>query len=190
MAIVLPFSLKDEFDLSTFRGRFQMNFATLNPLLYYKTNAQIVAAIEVMSKYKGLQAAANGQTLMMTQEHIDEVKYASKIVGGAVHPETDEIIPFLMRMSGFVSFNIPILAMMLFTPNQTPVFNAVLQLVNQTYNAGLNYGNRNTSITYTASDLGRGYLGAVVASMGIAYGTRTMLAPKIAKLKGGRNLLA
>ena len=53
----------------------------------------------------------------------------------------------------------------------------VMQMVNQTYNAGLNYGNRNTSSEYTTTDLARGYFGAVAASMTIAFATRKALAP-------------
>jgi hypothetical protein len=131
-----------------------------------------------------------GSEVMMFPEEIEALKKASRIVGGAVHPETNEIIPLPMRMSGFVSFNVPILALMLFAPNQTPAFNACMQMLNQTYNAGLNYGNRNTSADYTSKDLAKGYLGALASSMGIAYGLRTALAPQIAQLKGSKALIA
>jgi len=57
------------------------------------------------------------------------------------------------------------------------MFNAGMQWVNQTYNAGMNYGNRNASSTYTTADLGRGYAGAVAFSVSIALFSRTMLAP-------------
>jgi sideroflexin-5 len=118
------------------------------------------------------------------------VKYANRITGGSVHPDTGDIIPFPMRLSGFVTFNGPILLLCLFTPNQTPVFNAFMQFVNQTYNAGLNYGNRNASSNYTTNDLLRGYGGAVTASIGIAYATRRLLAPQLAGLTGSKMILA
>lgn len=53
----------------------------------------------------------------MTQAEIDELKAASRVVGGSVHPETGEIIAMPMRLSGFVSFNGPILFIVLFTQN-------------------------------------------------------------------------
>ena len=59
-----------------------------------------------------------------------------------------------------------------------------MQWLNQTYNAALNYGNRNASSPYKASDLLRGYFGAVVVSIGIAFFTRTIFAPLIMTLKG------
>jgi sideroflexin-5 len=95
-----------------------------------------------------------------------------------------------MRLNGFVVFNCPILLICLFTRNQTPVFNAGMQWVNQTYNAGMNYGNRNASSTYTTSDLMRGYSGAVVTSMAIALISRTMLAGRLNSLSGARLIMA
>jgi len=53
----------------------------------------------------------------MTLDEIEELRLAAIIVGGAVHPDTKEIIAAPMRMSGFVSFSVPIIALMLFTPN-------------------------------------------------------------------------
>lgn len=70
------------------------------------------------------------------------------------------------------------------------MFNAGMQLVNQTYNAGMNYGNRNASSSYTINDLMRGYLGAVVTSMTIALVSRKMLAKRLADLSGARLILA
>lgn len=66
----------------------------------------------------------------MKPEEIEDVKKASRIAGGAVHPDTNEIIPFYQRLSGFVVFNAPILLLVMFTPNQTPAFNATMQWVN------------------------------------------------------------
>lgn len=67
---------------------------------------------------------------MMLPEEIETLRKAARIVGGAVHPESNEIIALPMRLSGFVSFNVPILALMLFAPNQTPAFNAAMQALN------------------------------------------------------------
>lgn len=56
--------------------------------------------------------------------------------------------------------------------------------MNQTYNAGMNYGNRNASSQYTAKDMGVGYLGAVFVSVSIALYTRRVFASQLAKLSG------
>ena len=95
-----------------------------------------------------------------------------------------------MRMSGFVVFNMPLVFAVLFTRNQTPMFNAGMQWLNQTYNAGMNYGNRNASSKYTNADLARGYAGAVVTSVGIALIGRTVCANWLKSLKGGKLIVA
>jgi len=128
--------------------------------------------------------------MKFTPEEISEIRLSSKIVSGSVHPDTDEIIPFFMRLNGFVVFNCPILLVTLFTRNQTPLFNAGCQWLNQTYNAGMNYGNRNASSTYTTGDLARGYGGAVAISMGIAMITRTYLGGMLSSMKGAKLILA
>lgn len=102
-----------------------------------------------MFKYKTREEVANnlGQKVRMKAEEIELVKRADKTTGGAVHPDTQELIPIYMRLSGFVVFNTPLVLITLFTRNQTPIFNAGMQWINQTYNAAMNYGNRNVSST-------------------------------------------
>lgn len=114
----------------------------------------------------------------------------SNIVGTAVHPDTNKVIPFYMRLSGFVPFNAPLVFAVLFVRNQSPVFNATMQWLNQTYNAAINYGNRNASSNYTVSDLMKGYTGAVAVSVSIALFTRTIFAPQLATLKGPKLIIA
>lgn len=64
-----------------------------------------------------------------------------------------------------------------------------MQWVNQTYNAGLNYGNRNASSAYTVTDLARGYSAAVATSVGIALVSRNLMANTLSKLSGPRLVL-
>lgn len=89
-----------------------------------------------------------------------------------------------MRMSGFVIFNVPIAFAVLFTKNQTPAFNATFQGINQSYNAAMNYGNRNASSSYDLSDLAKGYSAALVSSVLIALYTRRLFAPTLKNLQG------
>ncbi len=58
---------------------------------------------------------------MLKDDEISDIRYANNVAGSAVHPDTGEIIPFYMRMSGFVIFNVPIAFAVLFTKNQTPM---------------------------------------------------------------------
>ena len=64
------------------------------------------------------EAAENIKSEVMCKaEEIAALKKADKIVGGSIHPDTNEIIPFYMRLSGFVTFNTPILLITLFAKN-------------------------------------------------------------------------
>lgn len=111
-------------------------------------------------------------------------------MGGAIHPDTGKLIPWYMRLSGFVVFNFPMVFVILFYRNQTPLFNAGMQWLNQTYNAGMNYGNRNASSPYTNGDLARGYSGAVAVSVSIALFTRTIFAKQLVGMKGPKLVVA
>ena len=121
---------------------------------------------------------------MLKDDEISDIRYANNVAGSAVHPDTGEIIPFYMRMSGFVIFNVPIAFAVLFTKNQTPMFNATFHGINQTYNAGMNYGNRNASSSYDLSDFAKGYSAALVSSVLIALYTRRLFAPTLKNLQG------
>lgn len=56
------------------------------------------------------------QKCLFLPEEIEEIKNASRVAGGSVHPDTNQIIPFYMRLSGFVVFNVPLASLMLFMP--------------------------------------------------------------------------
>lgn len=101
-----------------------------------------------------------------------------------MHPDTQEIIAKPMRLSSFVAFNIPILLLTLFVKNQTPLFNVGVQWLNQTYNAAMNYGNRNASSPLTTGDLAKGYSFAVGVSCSVVFFARLVLAKQLAGLKG------
>jgi len=83
----------------------------------------------------------------MTLEEIREVRKAQSVVATAVHPDTGEFIPWVMRFSSFIPMNMPIAFGLLFTA-PTPMNTIFWQWLNQTYNASLNYANRNASSNY------------------------------------------
>ena len=77
---------------------------------------------------------------LISKEEVEELTEDYHIYNSAIHPDTKKVIPLYFRMSGFVILNTPILFGMLLAP-QTTVNIAFFQFINQTYNAGLNYGN-------------------------------------------------
>lgn len=72
----------------------------------------------------------------------------------------------------------------------TPVSTAFWQWLNQTYNAGMNYGNRNASSQYTTKDILMGYTAAVGASVGMGVGLKKLSANATKHMHGGSLLLA
>lgn len=161
-------------------------------MLFFTPRATIEEAKELIMKFRLREEIATdlGQQIFLKPEEIDRLKKADKIVGGAVHPDTGLIIPFYQRFSGFVVFNTPIMLITLFAKTQTPLFGFVMQWVNQTYNACMNYGNRNASSPLSNQDLAKGYVGAVLVSGGIAYGSRIAFAKQLAQIKGPKAIFA
>lgn len=97
------------------------------------------------------------------------------MISTAVSPDTGDFIPWPMRMSSFVPMNMPIAFGMLMT-SPTP-FNTILwQWVNQTYNASMNYGNRNASSKYTTADILKSYASAVSIAIILSLGIRRVVA--------------
>jgi hypothetical protein len=92
-------------------------------------------------------------------------------------------------MCAFVPTNLPIIFGMLMSA-PTPVNTAFWQWLNQTYNAGMNYGNRNASSQQTTGDILFGYSAAVTSSISISLGLRKICAGITKNMKGGNLVLA
>ncbi len=89
------------------------------PLLFFTPNSRIEEARDELFKFKLRSEAAKtmGSNVFLTPEEIERVKKNNIIVGSAVHPDTNKIIPFYMRLSGFVVFNFPLVFAVLFVRN-------------------------------------------------------------------------
>jgi hypothetical protein len=88
----------------------------------------------------------------MSKQEIKYLRKAQTVVSTAIHPDTNEFIPWAMRCSSFVPMNVPI-SFGFIVAAPTP-FNTILwQAINQTYNAAFNYGNRNATSLYTTRDI-------------------------------------
>lgn len=86
-------------------------------------------------------------------------------------------------MCAFVPMNIPILFGILLS-KPTMANTVFWQIFNQSFNAGLNYGNRNASSPYTTNDLMRGYFAAVGSSVTVAITLRKLCSSLTAKATG------
>ena len=93
-----------------------------------------------------------------------------------------------MRMCGFLTFNIPITCGMMLAPptiSQTVFW----QWINQSYNAGLNFGNKNSSCPFTTQDLVTGYLVASAASVGVGVSLRKLTSGMTKSATGNKLLI-
>lgn len=109
-------------------------------------------------------------------------------MNSAVSRDTGEIIPHPMRMCSFVPINIPILFGMLIVP-PTAMNTIFWQWFNQSFNAGLNYGNRNASSPYTTTDLMQGYTAAVGSSVSMALILRKLFSGMASRVTGAKLIL-
>jgi len=112
----------------------------------FYTNEQIEDMQATLNKHRKseTEAAAQGKAVMLSHSEIAHLRKLQTIVNASIHPDTNKPVPWVMRMCAFVPTNLPIIFGMLMTP-PTPVNTMFWQWLNQTYNAGMNYGNRNAS---------------------------------------------
>ena len=109
----------------------------------------------------------------MTKAERIKIEEAIDIRNSAVNGESGEIVPRMGRMCGFLPFNVPILMGCLLLP-PTMNYTILMQWINQSYMAGLNYANRNPSAPQTNTDLAIGYSAACSVSIFIAVALRKL----------------
>lgn len=135
------------------------------------------------------EAKLTGKKLQLSEIEIQQLRKKQTVVASSIHPDTQKPIPWVMRMCAFVPTNVPIIFGMLMIKS-TPFNTAFFQWLNQTYNAGMNYGNRNASSQQTAKDIMFGYSAAVVSSIGLGVGLKKACFNMTKNLNGGSLILA
>ena len=178
-----------EFDQKKYQGRFMSFLKTCNPLDAFYSNQRIVEMQKLIKEQKEKEEKMLKETgdkhVLLTRAQIKEIRTAETVVKTAIHPDTGEFIPWAMRLSSFVPMNLPISFGMIITA-PTPFNTIFWQWVNQTYNAVLNYGNRNASSNYTTNDIMKSYGYACASSISVALGIRKMLSGKTKHMKGAK----
>jgi hypothetical protein len=125
----------------------------------------------------------------LTEGEITSLRKKQSVIASSMHPDTGKPIPWVMRMCAFVPTNVPIIFGMLMIKS-TPVNTAFFQWLNQTYNAGMNYGNRNASSLQTSGDIMFGYSAAVASSIIMGVGLKKLCFNFTKSLNGGSVILA
>lgn len=148
---------------------------------------------ELIKSHKEREEAAFKATgkrvVYLTRDEIKEIRQAEVVVSTAIHPDTNEFIPWVCRLSSFLPCNVPI-AFGFIIAKPTPFNTIFWQWINQTYNALMNYGNRNATSLYTTEDILKSYAAAVTSSIGVALGIRKALSGYTRNLTGARLIIA
>ena len=155
------------FDQSTFEGRAKHFFLTTNPLNSFASDAELAKAKEIVDAYR-----AGKEDPSLTEEDIWKAK---QLYDSAFHCQTGEKLFVMGRMSFQVFGNMIISGCMMAFYKSTP---AVIfwQFANQSFNAIVNYTNRNASAGVTTEQLGQAYAAASTASVLTAVGFNKMIA--------------
>ncbi|XP_058800170.1 sideroflexin-2 isoform X2 [Phymastichus coffea] len=155
---------KPLWDQSTFIGRWK-HFAWVTDFRTCITpENELLAAKELCEKYR-LKKEPPGTTAQ-------QIIHAKKLYESSFHPDTGELQNVFGRMSFQVPGGMAITGVMLqFYRTTTAV--VFWQWVNQSFNALVNYTNRNANSPVTTNQLGIAYLSATSAAMITAIGCKT-----------------
>jgi len=167
---------KPRYDQSTYFGRARHYFDVCDPRTVFATNKQLDEARKVVTDYKRDGKLPD----QMTEEQLWNAK---KLYDSAFHPQNGQKLFLFGRMSFQVPGNMLIVGCMLTWYKTTP---AVIfwQWINQTFNATVNYTNRNSSTETSNKQLGQAYLAASSCSVAVAVGLNKII-EKIPALRTG-----
>ncbi|EDW69910.2 sideroflexin-2 [Drosophila virilis] len=151
------------FDLQTFTGRFKYYAWMTDPRTVVVSNERLLQAKQMVDNYRAGKQKENLKP--------EEVKYNLKLYYSAFHPDTGELQNFAGRMS----FQVP--GGMLITGGMLAFYRTVSavvlwQFLNQSFNAVVNYTNRNANSPTSVTQLGLSFVSATTAALVAAIGCK------------------
>ncbi|KAJ1478516.1 Tricarboxylate carrier-domain-containing protein [Baffinella frigidus] len=147
---------KPRYDQSTYGGRLQHYFEVTDPRTVLASDADLDKAASLVKAYNaGTEPKGTSA---------DDVWAAKKLYDSAFHPQTGEKNLFIGRMSFQVPGNMMITGGMMAVYKSVPL-SVMFQFLNQSFNAIVNYTNRNASSEITTETLATAYVAATTASV-------------------------
>ncbi|TMS36010.1 hypothetical protein L596_003281 [Steinernema carpocapsae] len=158
-------------DQSTFYGRFRHFASVTDPTVVFVPTPKLLAAKRLLEEYKKGDEPT-GTTL-------SDLYRAQKYFGSAFHPDTGDLQNIAGRMCANVYGSTALCGGMMIFYRSVP---GVLfwQWANQSFNALVNYTNRNAKGDLTTKDLLIAYSSAVTGALTVALGLKNYLAKKAA----------
>lgn len=175
---VPPFRMEGpRYDMSSFVGR-SLHFYCINdPRTLLDSKEDMLAAERLLRQFK------QGEVPKGTTDA--DLWHARQVLESSLHPDTGEPIFAPFRFSAFVPVNM-VLVTATIAPAVLRSFPATTcaHFANQTYNAAINYANRNASNPVPPARLAEGYAGAVLTSLSIGL-SATALTKRVTARGGG-----
>lgn len=154
------------FDQSTFYGRLRYFAGITNPFIAFTPTSELLRA-------KGLmELCRSGEKPPVS---LPELHRAQRLFQSAFHPDTGELQNFAGRMCFNVWGGTLLCGAMMIWYKSTPAV-VFWQWANQSFNALVNYTNRNAKSAMTTQDLLMAYTTAVSGALGLAVGLKQYFA--------------
>lgn len=165
-------------DQNTFTGRAKHFFIVTNPMNVLASSEQLEKAKSIVTSYRAGKIGTDYPTLTE-----DELWDAKNLYDSAHHPQTGEKLFVPGRMSFQVPGNMIITGCMMTFYKSTPAV-VFWQFTNQSFNAIVNYSNRNASVGVNETQLATAYVAATTASVATAVGFNKLIARSPALASG------
>ncbi|CAO1375842.1 unnamed protein product [Diamesa tonsa] len=147
---------KPLFDQNTFTGRFKHFLWVTDPRTIFASEEELYAAKKLVEEYRLKQ-----EPKTKSQE---EIVFAKKLYESAFHPDSGDLQNVFGRMSFQVPGGMAITGAMLQFYKTVPAV-VFWQFVNQSFNALVNYTNRNANSPTTTTQLGIAYVSATTSAL-------------------------
>lgn len=158
------------YDLDTFLGGLMYYREVCSPEKSFHSAATITKYLTEVRALQREKADSNGEA-QLTQQEYEDYRHKRLVLASSAS-DSGKVLPWAVRTSSFIPMSIPLMAGMVLSP---PTMKATMfwQWMNQTYMAGLNYGNANGS-SMTTDELFSAYCMATGTAIGVACTLRAL----------------